>query len=331
MTDDLPAGRSNCILLGLPDDPRTHFAFAHAGHRCHALRRPEPVDEAFQETFCLAARHAECPRYRVWAAQRGEPSMPAAPVMVGAAAAASGAGAGEEAAAPEATAPSDEPTPELEPATREPAAPDVTPPDVVPPAAESAAAPLAWSADALAGREVSEGPPQEPGSALKPVPAAAPSLSRGSGAAAPGPARRSGRGWLARLVRGALILVLLVAAAGAAGYGLAFVMTRMSDGAGGQAVDSPAATLLSPSAVAASGTPRTASAAPLKTKAPTALPKTPAPTKAPAYRIHVVKSGEYLSAIAAKYKTTVEAIVELNKLSNANVIYPGQKLLIPPP
>jgi len=128
-----------------------------------------------------------------------------------------------------------------------------------------------------------------------------------------------------------IILVLLVAAAGAAGYGLAFVMTRMSDGAGGQAVDSPAATLLSPSAVAASGTPRTASAAPLKTKAPTALPKTPAPTKAPAYRIHVVKSGEYLSAIAAKYKTTVEAIVELNKLSNANVIYPGQKLLIPPP
>jgi LysM repeat protein len=309
------------------------------------------MDEAFQETFCLAVRHAECPRYRVWAAQRGEPSMPAAPVMVGAAAAASGAGAGEEAAAPEATAPSDEPTPELEPATREPAAPDVvppdvippevtppdvvppevTPPDVVPPAAESAAAPLAWSADALAGREVSEGPPQEPGSALKPVPAAAPSLSRGSGAAAPGPARRSGRGWLARLVRGALILVLLVAAAGAAGYGLAFVMTRMSDGAGGQAVDSPAVTLLSPSAVAASGTPRTASATPLRTKAPTALPKTPAPTKAPAYRIHVVKSGEYLSAIAAKYKTTVEAIVELNKLSNANVIYPGQKLLIPPP
>ena len=342
MTDDLPAGRSNCILLGLPDDPRTHFAFAHAGHRCHALRRLEPVDEAFQETYCLAARHVECPRYRVWAGQRGGPSVPAAGAVIGAAAApdiAVSPVSGPEVAA-------DEPVTEREPAVPALAAWDVVPPaedvvppaeDVVLPAEESAVAPLVWSADALAGsaalagRDMPDGQPQEPGSSLEPVPSAAPSLSRGTGAAAAGPTRqRSGRGWLARLARGTLLLVLLVAAAGAAGYGLAFVMTRMSDGAGGIAVASPTATLLSPSTVEGSEAPPTASATVRPTKAPTPSPGTPAPTKTPVYRVHVVKPGETISAIAATYKTTVEAIVELNKLSNPNVIYAGQKLLIPP-
>ncbi len=44
---------------------------------------------------------------------------------------------------------------------------------------------------------------------------------------------------------------------------------------------------------------------------------------------HVVKNGEYLKAIAARYKVTVDAIVRANNLRNPNLIYPGQRLRIP--
>jgi lipoprotein-anchoring transpeptidase ErfK/SrfK len=45
--------------------------------------------------------------------------------------------------------------------------------------------------------------------------------------------------------------------------------------------------------------------------------------------IHIVQPGENLGKIAAQYKTTVQALVGANKLSNPNVIVPGQKLRIP--
>ena len=44
---------------------------------------------------------------------------------------------------------------------------------------------------------------------------------------------------------------------------------------------------------------------------------------------HVVQPGENLSKIATLYKTTVQAIIGANNLSNPNVIVPGQKLRIP--
>ena len=44
---------------------------------------------------------------------------------------------------------------------------------------------------------------------------------------------------------------------------------------------------------------------------------------------HTVKWGQTLSWIAWMYKTTVQEIVDANGLSNANVIYAGQKLTIP--
>ncbi len=47
--------------------------------------------------------------------------------------------------------------------------------------------------------------------------------------------------------------------------------------------------------------------------------------------VHVVKRGEYLKLIAARYGTTVYAIVQANGLSNPNFIYPGQRLIIPVP
>jgi LysM repeat protein len=48
-------------------------------------------------------------------------------------------------------------------------------------------------------------------------------------------------------------------------------------------------------------------------------------------RIHVVKAGEHLGSIGERYTTTALKIAELNGLSNASLIIPGQQLLIPPP
>lgn len=45
--------------------------------------------------------------------------------------------------------------------------------------------------------------------------------------------------------------------------------------------------------------------------------------------VHVVQSGETLAGIAARYGTTVAAIVSANRLANANVIFAGQRLIIP--
>lgn len=47
------------------------------------------------------------------------------------------------------------------------------------------------------------------------------------------------------------------------------------------------------------------------------------------YFIYTVQPGDTLSKIAATYNTTVQAIVELNNISNPNLIQVGQKLKIP--
>lgn len=43
---------------------------------------------------------------------------------------------------------------------------------------------------------------------------------------------------------------------------------------------------------------------------------------------YVVKSGDTLSGIAERYKTTVAKLVQLNGIKNPNLIYPGQKIRI---
>ena len=45
--------------------------------------------------------------------------------------------------------------------------------------------------------------------------------------------------------------------------------------------------------------------------------------------IHVVQQGETLSSIALRYGTTVQAIMLANGISNANLVYVGQRLQIP--
>ena len=44
--------------------------------------------------------------------------------------------------------------------------------------------------------------------------------------------------------------------------------------------------------------------------------------------IYIVKSGDTLSAIAQKYNTTYQKIAKDNNISNPNLIYPNQKLVI---
>ena len=57
-----------------------------------------------------------------------------------------------------------------------------------------------------------------------------------------------------------------------------------------------------------------------------AKPVTPAAPKAPSASTYTVVAGDNLTKIAARYKTTVKALVALNKLKNANQISVGQVL-----
>jgi tetratricopeptide (TPR) repeat protein len=45
--------------------------------------------------------------------------------------------------------------------------------------------------------------------------------------------------------------------------------------------------------------------------------------------IHVVKEGEYLTMLASRYGSTVRAIALANGITNANLIYVGQELVVP--
>ena len=56
---------------------------------------------------------------------------------------------------------------------------------------------------------------------------------------------------------------------------------------------------------------------------PGAVPVQPTP------RVHVVSRGETLSAIAVRYRATVSALVRANGIWNPNLIYLGQRLVIP--
>lgn len=55
----------------------------------------------------------------------------------------------------------------------------------------------------------------------------------------------------------------------------------------------------------------------------------PWPTPPPSGQVHVVQPGETLCSIARRYGTTFWAIAIANNLSNPNIIYPGQQLVIP--
>lgn len=55
------------------------------------------------------------------------------------------------------------------------------------------------------------------------------------------------------------------------------------------------------------------------------------PTPIPPPTEYVLRSGEALSSVAARFGTTVRAIALLNNITNVNLIYAGQRILIPAP
>jgi LysM repeat protein len=59
--------------------------------------------------------------------------------------------------------------------------------------------------------------------------------------------------------------------------------------------------------------------------------ETPAPSvqKEKEDIVHIVQKGETLSIIAKQYNVTVDAIVRLNNIADANFIKVGQKIIIP--
>lgn len=59
------------------------------------------------------------------------------------------------------------------------------------------------------------------------------------------------------------------------------------------------------------------------------LPVPPTPTPPPGSVIHVVRAGDTVFRIAQMYGSTIEAIVEANNLVNPDLIYPGQRLIVP--
>ena len=62
---------------------------------------------------------------------------------------------------------------------------------------------------------------------------------------------------------------------------------------------------------------------------PVPSPSDPEPTTPDCTRIQVtVRRGDTLSAIAARYGTTVADLVQLNNIANPNLIYPGQVLTV---
>jgi hypothetical protein len=60
-----------CPYLGLPDDPRTRFAFATPAHRCHVKRKPSVIALSHQGSYCLSSDFQACNRFRAPAATVG--------------------------------------------------------------------------------------------------------------------------------------------------------------------------------------------------------------------------------------------------------------------
>ena len=53
------------------------------------------------------------------------------------------------------------------------------------------------------------------------------------------------------------------------------------------------------------------------------------PNKKSPYKVHVVKRGDTMSAIAYKYGSSVQEIARLNNISNPDIIEVNQELLVP--
>lgn len=180
---------------------------------------------------------------------------------------------------------------------------------------------VAWSEEA---ELVELAPGSEPPAAAATVPV--------SFAAAPaaGTATEPRRGSAAARLRTLILAVLAVALTAVLGFAAGTILPTLLPGpgiAGAPTEEPPGEPTLEPTAEPTEEPAATATLEP--TAALTATPEaTPSPT--PKVTIHVVKAGENLTVIAAKYGVTIKAIQALNGITNPNKIFPGQKLKIPP-
>jgi nucleoid-associated protein YgaU len=126
------------------------------------------------------------------------------------------------------------------------------------------------------------------------------------------------RGLFSRLLLLVVAILLVLAIGAGIGFGAATLLPGLTD------ASPPTATLPPPT--------ERPTAPPIPTAAPSASPSpSPSPEPSPTPLVHTVKRGENLTQIAARYRTTVAAIVEANGLKNANLIETGQRLVIPTP
>ena len=128
----------------------------------------------------------------------------------------------------------------------------------------------------------------------------------------PRPGRRAAAGAVAVVVVG----TLAAAGVSSAGFGLL-----------GTATSAPQPTATPTPSPTPSPTP-TPEPTPSVSPTPTASP-TPPSTPAPSVRIYVVQPGDTLSAIAARFGVSVQAIINANGLANPNTLGIGQRLVIP--
>jgi LysM repeat protein len=155
-----------------------------------------------------------------------------------------------------------------------------------------------------------------------PVAIAAPAATEGGA--------RPRRSSAAARLRTLVVSVVVVALTAVLGFAAGTMLPTLVPGpgiAGAPTAEPTAEPTPGPTPEPTTGPTATVAPTPEPTPTPTAAP-TPSPT--PKVVIHVVKAGENLTVIAAKYGVTVKAIQELNGITNPNRIFPGQKLKIPP-
>ena len=287
-----------CPLLGLPNDPRTHFAFAQETHRCHATPKPTPIRLPYQGEVCLTRDFPRCPLYQTWA--EAAATRPGAPVV------------------PEAG-----PRP---PVRAVAPIPPQRPPDTVQPPTSGA-----WPTPTLGSRSAesfgSAAVADVPRSPAYPVARSAVALQPLRPESAERP---RGRRTQRVVLNAALILITA-----AIGFVLAPLILSRLAGAGTPAPSNGAAIIAtpSPSASPSASAPVvlvTPSPLPSESAAPSAAPTveaSPSPSGRPAF--YIVQSGDNLSAIALRFGTTVERLKQLNKITDASKIYVGQKIILP--
>ena len=148
--------------------------------------------------------------------------------------------------------------------------------------------------------------------------------------AAPAVAAAPRRGSAAARLRTLVVSVLVVALTAVLGFAAGTMLPTLLPGpgiAGGPTASPTAALTPTPEPIEEP----TVAPTPTPTVEPTEEPTVaPTPTPTPKPIVHVVKPGENLTMIAAKYGVTVKAIQDANGIKDPNKIIVGQKLKIPP-